>query len=61
MSGADLQAVAHETMAEPGSIWPAPSTPGADGAQFNMVRSGDVEYQVTLDTPRRGKLRLGSR
>jgi hypothetical protein len=28
----------------------------AGGAQFRMLESGDVEYQITLDVPRRGRL-----
>jgi hypothetical protein len=54
--GAELNLVAHEEMMERGSIWPVPSTRGADGARFTMLDSGHVEYQVMLDTPRRGRI-----
>ena len=47
---------AEEEMTEPGSIWPTPPSRGSDGAQFTALESGDVEYQITLDSPRRGRI-----
>jgi len=52
----DLGIVAQEQMVEPGSIWPAPSTKDAEGARFTPLESGAVEYEITLDVPRRGRI-----
>ena len=56
VKGASLTFAAQEEMVEPGSIWPVPPSRGADGAHFTALESGDVEYQITLDKGRRGRI-----
>src|SRR5262249_44036542 len=55
LSGTDLRGVAQQEMVEAGSIWPLPSTTSG-GAHFRMLDSGEIEYQVTLDVRRRGRI-----
>jgi hypothetical protein len=56
--GLDLDLAAVQRWQEPGSAWPAPALPDAlaRGAAFTVRGSGQIEYQLADDPPRRGIL-----
>jgi len=54
--GLDLDLAAVQRWQEPGSAWPAPGLPArlVHGVSFTMQRSGDLEYEIDDDPPRKG-------
>jgi hypothetical protein len=54
--GLELDLAAVQRWEEPGSAWPAPALPDplARGAIFNVRKSGDIDYEIPEDPPRRG-------
>jgi len=56
--GLTLDLAAVERWQEPGSAWPAPELPGAiaRGVTFAAQSSGQLEYAISDDPPRRGAI-----
>ena len=54
--GLELDLAAVQRWEEPGSAWPAPALPNplARGAIFNVRKSGEIDYEIPEDPPRRG-------
>ena len=56
ISGGALDVRAQEQLVQPGSIFPAPATPIVNEAQFRTLDTGEVQYQITLDKVRQGRI-----
>ena len=54
--GGALDVRAQEQLIQPGSIFPAPATPIVNEAQFRTLENGEVQYQITLDKVRQGRI-----
>lgn len=54
--GLELDLAAVQRWQEPGSAWPAPVLPDAlaRGASFTVRGSGQIDYEISEDPPRRG-------
>jgi hypothetical protein len=61
--GLNLDLAAVQRWQEPGSAWPAPALPDplARGATFSIRASGEIDYEIPDDPPRRGAVGWRSR